>query len=90
MIFFFFMLFVEVVFVEVLCFSGFVKIYGFGSIRVIVFCGIDFVIVCGLFMVIMGLFGLGKSMLLYSVVGFDCLISGVVYFGGIEIFVFKF
>lgn len=53
-----------------------------------ILCDIDFILNRGEIVVIVGVFGLGKSMLLFIVVGLDIFSSGIVYIDGVDLFVF--
>lgn len=74
--------------VLVVCIFDFIKIYGFGMIFVRVLWLVIFDIFFGWFIVIMGVLGLGKLILLYCIIGFDFFILGWVWIGDIEIIYF--
>lgn len=70
----------------VIIIKGVEKVYNFDKILVKVFKGVDFEIEVGEFMVIVGLLGFGKIILLNIIGGLDCFIVGYVEVGGEDIF----
>lgn len=64
---------------EVICVEVLGKIYVEGCMQILVFDGLDLIVIVGEMVVIIGVFGVGKSMLLYLLGGLDILIVGEVY-----------
>lgn len=63
-------------------FCGVIKIYGFGVVVFEVLCGIDIDVEVGEFVVIMGLSGFGKLMMMNLFGCFDILGDGEYLFSG--------
>lgn len=65
------------------------KIYGNGYIKVEVLKDVLFIVLKGEFVIVVGEFGLGKSILLNFLGGFDILILGKIFVDGKEICLMK-
>lgn len=69
----------------VLSLIGICKVYGEGEVEVHVFNGVDFEVQCGDYVVIMGVFGLGKSMMMNIIGCLDVFIYGCYVFDGFDV-----
>lgn len=59
----------------------FLDIKNLNNVKILVICDFFLIIYLGEFVVLIGLFGVGKSMLLNIMVGFDKDFSGVIIYG---------
>lgn len=74
---------------EILRVENLIKSYGKNEIKVDVIKNVSLLVEKGMFIVIIGLSGSGKSILLYLLGGVDRLISGKVYINDVDIYNLK-
>lgn len=69
-----------------LCLEGVLKIYGVGLMEVRVLVDVSLAIEWGSYCVIMGVFGLGKFIMMNIIGCLDCFILGYYFFDGEDVF----